>query len=394
MERNMLHSKNESRNVSNIKNVFKKITIFIIAFCMIFNYPLMVKVSRAEIVTAVNVKIDYVDEMAYVTAGTGGSTKFYFSTDQKTWEMLDSNTLDISSLLSSKQITVYFKGNKDTYSSPIILPAEDKTFTAAYTIVDGVGRIQYTSALAIEYRKGSNGAWKTAYNSMLTAPYELKGATLYFRTVAIAATGVNAGTRAGKIVSVKIPKRPAAPSVKVDGSKLCISGLKSGVTQYRVGDTATWTTFMALSSSNKNSLELTGLFGGSTTSNVAIPAGIIELRTSGAGKKLNSATKVLEIPMQRIISSTAVSVTGSALSITDGDSKNAYEYTIVAYGQTVNMYTAKWKSVSSNKSIIIPNVAKGDKVLVRLKSTTNTLTKQVIPASTYFETTITAITPK
>lgn len=360
-------------------------TILVLAVILQIDKP---AISSADANSQVGVRVDYIEELAYITSGTGGSTKFYISLDgMKNWEIIDTGgVVDISAMLSSKENVIYFKGNKDLNPTVVTLQGEDNTLKVSYKVKDGVGRIEYSYSGAVEYRKGSNGTWKTASNLMSTSIYEIKGATLHFRTPATATK------RAGKIVTVKISKRPSAPTVKLDGSKLAITGLKSGLTQYRVNDSLNWLTFTS-TDKKVNYLDLSSLLGGNTTSNTAIPAGVIELRTLGA-EKLTSTVKVIEVPAQAAAPE-AVTLNGTTLTILDPDTKKNYEYTIVEKGASYNPYTAKWSaSVTSKKAVIIKKVAIGDRVLVRLKSTTDSKTKQVIPASCYKEFTVTAITPE
>lgn len=333
----------------------------------------------------VKVQIDLLEEIATISAGPGGSTKFYISTDNmKTWEYIDNTSaLDLSGILSSKPVTVYFKGNKDSNPLKVELPGEDNSLKVKYEVVDGVGKIVYSNtALPVEYRKGNNGVWKSAGNNMPTIQYELKGASLQFRTVA------TVNRRAGKIVTVKIPKRPAAPSVSLDASKLQIKGLKAGQTQYRVGDATNWTTFNP-SDGKSTSIDLAALL---PTSNNLIGAGTIEFRTLGSNKKVHSAVKAIEILPQAAAPSN-VSLVGRILTISDSDTNRNYEYAIVPLGTSIDMKKFKWTVATSKKPVTLKNVNIGDKVLVRIKSTTDKATKQVILPSAYTELTVTAITP-
>ena len=331
----------------------------------------------------VKVQIDLLEEIATISAGPGGSTKFYISTDNmKTWEYIDNTSaLDLSGILSSKPVTVYFKGNKDSNPLKVELPGEDNSLKVKYEVVDGVGKIVYSNtALPVEYRKGNNGTWKAATNYMSTAQYELKGASLQFRTTA------SSTRRAGKIVTVKIPKRPAAPSVSLDSSKLSIKGLKSGQTQYRVGDATSWTTF--ISPDNKaNTIDLSALL---TPSNNLIPAGIIEFRTIGSDKKVHSAVRTIEI-LPQAAAPNNVSLTGTVLTISDPDVKRNYEYAVVPKNTAIDIKKLKWTAATSKKPVVIKNVSVGDKVLVRIKSTTNTETKQITLPSAYTELTVTSL---
>jgi hypothetical protein len=335
--------------------------------------------------TQVNIQIDYLNEIVLVTPGTGNSTKFYMSTDnKKTWEMIEPYGVDISTLLQAKETIVYFKGNKDTNPATATLLAEDKSLTVTYQITAGEGKIVFPTGLVVEYRKGVNGTWKTAANNMSTSIYEVKGATLYFRTPATTAK------RSGKVVTLKISKRPSAPSVKLDGGKLAITGLKLNETQYRVNDNTAWKTFTSTDLKAK-SKDLYTLFEITTPQNTPIPAGVVEFRTIGSDKKVHSAIKVVEVPLQQTVPDTIV-VSGSSIKITDTDTKRAYEYTKVDNNSTLNMSTAKWTTVSSKNAVVVPKATVGDKLYIRLKSKTDSTSKQIIPASTYKEITITTLT--
>lgn len=366
-------------------NVMRILTaVFILV--VLFNFSVKEEVAYADANSQVNVVVDYLEEIITVTAGTGGSTKFYISTDNmKSWEVIESK-IDMSSLLASKEVPIYFRGNKDQNANLVKLQTEDNSLKVSYKVVNGVGYIEFTASQPVEFRKGSNGTWKPAVNMMPTSMYELKGTTLYFRTVATIAK------RPGKIVTLKVPKRPSPPSVKLDGGKLYISGLRQNETQYRVGDNTDWITFKT-SDGKARTLDLTALLGGNTSTNQPIPAGIVEFRTLGSDKKVNSAVKVIEIPPQSAAPQ-QVNIIGTTLTIQDPDIKKYYEYTKVEKGAIFDMATAKWSSVTAKNPIIIPRVSVGDKILVRVKSTTDKASKQVIPASLYREFPITDITVK
>ena len=96
--------------------------------------------------SVVNVAVNYIEETATVTS-YAGSTKFYISIDkQKTWEDVPlvgvNGVVDISGLLSSKAVDIYFKGNKDTGVKTVTLMAEPNTVTAAYVVRYGACYIE------------------------------------------------------------------------------------------------------------------------------------------------------------------------------------------------------------------------------------------------------------
>jgi len=369
--------------------IISLLALIILPQAMNHTYNARANTTSTTTGSQVKVQVDLLEEIAVVSAGPGASTKFYISTDNmKSWETLEyTSVVDLSSYLSSKAVTIYFKGNKDTNPVKVELPAEDKSLQVKYQIVNGEGRIVISNtAYPVEYRKGSNGTWKTAYNNMPTVQYELKGASLQFRT---AATSTR---RAGKIVTVKIPKRPSAPSVSLDASKLVIKGLKAGQTQYRVGDATNWTTFIP-ADGKSTTIDLSALLA---PVNNLIPAGTIEFRTLGSDKKIHSAVKVIEI-LQQEPAPVNVILAGTLLTITDTDEKKSYEYAIVPVNTALDMSKLKWKAVQTNKTVNLissnRNINIGDRVLVRVKSTTIKETKQVILPSAYTEKTVLSITP-
>lgn len=351
------------------------------------------KAEASTVVTPPNqvgVTVDYVEETVTLTPGTNNSTKFYISKDaKKSWEMIEpAGSVDISTLLSTKDVFLYFKGNKDTNIAELKLPAQDASLKATYSVLDGVGRIMLSgTTLPIEYRKGTNGYWKTlpiATTTLITTPYETYGATLYFR-IAPATT-----RRAGKIITVKVSKKPSAPSVKLDGSKLYLSGLKPGETQYRVGDSTTWLEFTPTDTKVKT-LDLKDLLAPTATANLPLPAGTIEVRTKATTGKVSSYVKVIDVALQQTVPDT-ITITGSTLTVQDSNKKRAYEYTRVSGTSTLNIKTAKWTSFTSSKPVIIKGAAVGDRIYVRVKSYTDSTSKQIILASTYKELTVSSIT--
>jgi hypothetical protein len=383
MDREEMTQKSKGNKKAGLSAAVRAIIMLTVALALFINNPCFMGIKVVKAATQLAITVDYTDET--VNVGVGQSSKFYISSDnKKTWEMIDSGKIDISSYLSTKQVILWFKGNKDTEPVSITLDAEDKSLAPVYKITAGVGRIEFSSSRIVQYRKGANGAWYTATSPMYTAMYETKGVTLYFRTAPTVAS------RAGKAVTVKIPKRPSAPSVKLDAGKLCITGVKPGSTQYRVGDNLAWTT-VPTTTSKTSYLDLSSLLGGSTSGNTAIPAGVIEFRTLGTDKKLNSSVKVMEIPQQATLAATAATLAGTTLTINDTDSSKSYEYTRIPLGTALNFYTAKWTSISSKHSVVIKNASISDRIYVRLKSATDKTTKQVSLPSTYIAFTVSGI---
>ncbi len=332
--------------------------------------------------------LNYQNETLVVKPGAGGSTRFYISLDkQKSWENLDpSGEVDLSMILSSKEVSVFIKGNKDTNPLEVKLMAEPNTIKAVYSIINGVGQVTCTTTgSAVEYRKGNYGIWKSAPAILYTYPYEVKGATLYFRSVALP------GLRAGKIITVKIPKRPSQPSVKLDGNKLVITGIKANDTQYFNPSTGLWE--YVTTNTKIKTVSLYTLAKLSATANVPLPAMSLEFRSYVPNKKAISGVKLIDVPVQPTCPD-GIRLEGSTLTITD-TAKRAYEYFKVQNGVAFDITTVKWTTIQPNKAVIIPKARVNDRIYVRLKSSVDKVTKVVTPASTYRnEFVVTSITVK
>lgn len=385
MEERRMEQQVKSRFYSNLlKGILILSTLL---FTMGMTMKLMEQKSIAS-TSQVGVITNYIDETITVIAGNSGSSKFYISKNQgKSWDLIDPNgPIDMSAYLSSKAVELQFKGNKDTSPVTVMLQPLETALLAEYMVVNGEGMILLSgTSLPIEYRNGKDGQWKQVSNSLMkTSPYEMNGATLDFRTMATLTS------RAGKIVNVKITKKATAPAVKLDGSKLNISGLKVGETQYRVGDSTTWIDF-APSDTKVKTLDLRVLLAPTLPENTPIPAGIIEFRKKATDKKMASAVKVIEVPTQRIAPENVL-VTGTTVSAIDNNGKTKYEYAVLPNNTQLNLNTLKWTGFTSSKAVVAKNAKLGDRILVRLKSETDSKTKNVIPASTYKSFIVTMLT--
>lgn len=350
---------------------------------------------------AVTVNVNYKTELITISKGSKNSSKFYISTDkQKSWQLLENkkgepkSTIDLCMFLKTSATTLYFKGDKDITPVEVEIPKEDNSLKVTYFIQNNMGTLKFENvSTSLEYRRGTNGQWKTYYQSELDlSDYEVTGYTLQFRTMA------SETKRAGKIINVKIPKRQNPPSVKVDYGKFVISGLKQGTTQYRLAGSTQWITFNPQDKKVKtlNLAEL--LLPKDTAANLyPIPAGAIEFRNLGTEKKISSGTIVVQTEAQLTpTDATKVQLVGTTLQFTDASKDKPYEYIVMHVGESPDLATAKWKKVSNAKPITIKKVDKalpvpGDIVYYRLALVKNTKTKEITPASMYSKITITSV---
>lgn len=346
-------------------------------------------VIPTPVVNSVKVSVNYTTGILTVQAGPGGSNKLYFSTDKKkTWELIETmgGIIDIRSLIKSSAVALYFKGNKDHGPVEFVIPAEDKNLKVAYSVVNGAGTITYANASGqIEYRAGANEQWNNipANGAISTQLYEVTGATLQFRIKA------TENVRAGKIVSLKIPKRAKAPTIKVNGSKLTFTGLKGGVTQYRINDNTEWIPF-GLNDTKAKELSIAALaIPIAVEQNIMIPKVTVEFRNIATAKSPASAIRTIELEAQRDAPTTAVvSLEGTTLTILDAASKNPYEILVMHIGEKPNLDKDKWKTVTSQKGQIIKKTGTadtipGDLIYVRYKAGKDSLTGIESMASKY-----------
>ena len=347
-------------------------------------------------VSGVCVDVDYINESIHVTKGPQNSTKFYYSQDKKkTWELIENpnGILDLAVFMKSSDNILYFKGDKDEEIVELKIPKEDNSLKVSYYVENGVGKLKFVNNFgSLQYRKGTNGNWKTYITDLDLRDYEINGYTLQFRVMA------TTGKRAGRIVNVRIPRRQSAPTIKVDYSKFILTGFRNGTTQYRIAGSNNWITFVPVDTKT-NYLDLQTLLlpKGTAQNTLPIPAAAIEVRNVANKNKVGSGIKLIDIHLQPTAPVTAlVTLDGNKLTFTDASRYKPYEYFVLHAGEAINLKTAKWKKVTTNKPIEIKKVGTaspvpGDVIYFRTASIMDAKTKIVTPASMYTSITITAI---
>lgn len=347
--------------------------------------------------TKVNVSVDYTTNIVKITQGSGSSTKFYISSDKKkTWELINEDatatncTLSLSGYLKSSGVTLYFRGNNDIEPVALVIPKETTNIKITYQSKALVfENFTPTTTAILEYRVSENTDWAdyTSRTSINFTDYERTGITLEFRVKATTTVP------AGKIISVKIPKRTKGPSVKADLSKMVITGLKSGSTQYRVGNSTKWETFQPTDTKVKV-LSLYDLLS-NAVKNSPFPVSTIDFRTAATDKKPASAVISLQILAQPV-APTNFKVASSTLTISDASKTKPYEYTVLKSGTTIDLTKVSWKKVTNTNSIVIKKTGSaatvaGDVIYVRTASVTDKTTKVTTPASAYATFVITSV---
>ena len=344
--------------------------------------------------SSLTVKANYLKET--ITVSGDGGKKVYMSTNKgKTWELIEGTELELACYLKTADTELYFKkAGEDAYAI-LKLPKEEKTLTAKYVVTSTGGKLNLSVTTGVEYRKGTNGNWIT-YDAATfsTARYENTGFTLQFRTKA------TEDKRAGKIVSVKIAKKPTAPSISVDYSDLYLKGLKSGTMEYRLSTASNWTTFSVLSGQAALLDLYTVLNSANGTvdkTTTLLKEGDIEVRTKATENKLASAIRLVHIPAQQPAPTNAtVKLTNDTLVISDASTKKPYEYTILAANEAFDISKVVWKKVTTTKGVSIKKfgsalTVNGSVVYVRLASHKDTATGEISVASLPMKITVTGL---
>ncbi len=358
--------------------------------------------TSVEARAATQVSVDYV-KSKIVIKSTTGSTKFYISKDkQKSWELLNSNVsqnsieLELAAYMKTSDVVLYFKGDKDLTPVELKIPKEEANLKVTYKVANSRGMLVFENPKggALEYRTSATGYWMDHNSNVFyTDAYDDTGMTLQFRTKA------TANKRAGKIINAKIPKRPTAPSVKVDFKKMMITGLKKGVTEYRIGSNTKWETFNPKDSKTQG-LSLYDILSNGTVSNTTLlNANSIEFRNIADGKKVSSAVRMLDFNQQAPAPNMNSFLNGSTLTIPDASKDKPYEYLVLQSTELLNMdvRTAKWMKVTSPKSILIKKTGNTitvptNVVFVRLAAVTDKQTSKLTPPSLYSQKVIEKLT--
>ncbi len=326
------------------------------------------------------------------------NTIVYYSTDNTTWSEIEGGydntakayTLDISWLSATSDVTLYFKGDIVKTVKTITLPMQNSSINVEYDKVEGEFTfIEAEEADHFEWRKTTDYQWNTvsftetstSYKSFLTTMENLrtKGAKLLFRTPQVIGTGSgDVGMRPSAEISITIPARPSAPTVKVNSSKLTLNTTKS--LEYYDADGDFWIECdgaMAIEDIAPKALYENG--GKSVT---------LLIRKSATANVPFSKTQKLIIPGQ----AEKPTIGGSTSDVTyyyvnsklvmqfnKASAANIYEYTIVREDRELDLARSSWKSVTSSALMTISKsvAPSGCTIYIRKKGMDENTSKKI-----------------
>ncbi len=326
------------------------------------------------------------------------NTIVYYSTDNSTWSEIEGGydntakayTFDISWVSVTADVTLYFKGDLVKTVKSITLPKQNSSINVEYDKVEG--EFTFTEAEeadSFEWRKTTDYYWNTvsfdetstSYKSFLSTMENLrvKGAKLVFRTPQVVGKGSgDVGMRPSTEVNITIPARGAAPTVKVNASKLTLNTTKT--IEYYDATGGFWIECdgtMTIEDIAPKALYEKG--GNSVT---------LLLRKSATKSAPYSKTQKLVIPGQ----TAKLTIGGSSSDVTyyyvnsklvmqfnKASTTNLYEYTIVREGNEFNLAKASWKTVNSSKLMTIAKTTapSGCTIYVRKKGTDENTSKKI-----------------
>lgn len=388
-------------NKKNFLKMIKSSLQFIVALPAVFAAVIFlagdVKAGAAQSVSVTS--INYDDSTITVRLGDSDNLLLISDAKKKKWEAIPieksyDNTvvMDISWISSSKDYVLSLKGDISTEPVSVTIPKQSAALRATYNTA--TGKIGFTGETgAVEWRKKDSIYWadvpsdeifKAQLDSMCNY-----GAAVVFRTKGTNGTGVsNPGKRPGKEVVVVVPKKIAAPNIKINDNTLTIT-VNSNM-QYRMADskgnpvTSEWTNINKDEDMPLEQLASASMVNaqGSNTTQISY----IQFRTRATASKQVSNVKTIEIPAQiDIDQSQKENITINYTSSTSFDicvpyasTQNPYEYCIINTSDQEDGITVNdgeditWKVINSTSPVPISRdkngADEGSLVYVRKKA--------------------------
>lgn len=367
-------------------NIVKLQIIAVLTFMLCFETVFVANASTALAISFGTINYELQTMQVY----SNNNTVVYYSTDNSTWSELEgaydsqskSYTMDISWVSQTSDTTLYFKGDVNKTVKDITLPAQNSSFSADYDKVDGTFTFNNAEeADTFEWRKSTDYNWTTvdmeetsnSYNSFLNTveKFKVMGASIIIRLPQEIGTGINdVGMPPSKEDSVTISARTAAPTIKVNSTKLTLN---------------TTTAMEYYDSSSELWIECTGIMSLEDIAPQVLydngaKAATIKIRKEATTSSPYSKTAYVKIPGQDAapkIGDSSAAVTyyymnsKLMLQFNKASSKDIYQYTIIKSGADFDASTANWRNVSTSDVLTITNTTAPDgcTIYVRKKGT-------------------------
>jgi len=357
----------------------------ILILAVIFGFPKLTKAAENYIAVK---EINYLNSTITLQVNSGDTMVYFSDSLKQIWEIVpgkinNNNTIvmDISWVSLSSNYVMTFKGNYSTGITTVVLPKPANNLKASFNIIKNTVSFSNAGVRPIEWRKRDSMVWNTV--NMNTLSTELgylytNGATICFRLAPINGTSnIDVGCRASTEVSVIIPKKTAAPSIAINGSKFLITA-KKGITyrtKYDDESVTAWETFDSTSNHLLTDIAPNAMYSNNTTAQKEVTLQFRSKATSSA-QVSNISTIIVPIqegPPEKDKCGVNISYTSSttiSLQIEAASSTTPFEYTIVKQDGELNYQTASWTAITSNTAISIKKsvAPQGSHIYIRKKS--------------------------
>ncbi len=345
-------------------------------------------------------EINYYDSTITLQVNDRDTAVFFSDSAKKKWETVPGRisgnktiTMDISWISTSVNYTLNFKGDYSEKIVSVTLPKQVSNFKASFNKLKGTVTFSNAGTRTIQWRKKGSTTWRIlntdTHNSELSY-YYTNGAQLYYRLAPVNGTGsLTPGLRASNEIALTIPKRAAAPSISINGSKFSIP-VKKGMAyrkKNRDGTMSEWVTITSTKDLLLSDIAPEVLYKDNTTGKEAV----LQFRTNASSSSQVSNITTITVPAQQAapnedtygISLNYTSSSTLSLTVRAASAAVPFEYTIVGKDKELDYRTAAWKAITSGSSVSISKSSApvGCHIYIRLKSTEATINSEFALAS-------------
>ena len=332
-------------------------------------------------------EINYTNSTLTLQCNSRDTAVWFSDSSKKKWEALprpaagsQTITMDISWISTLANYTLTFKGDYSESIVSVTLPKQVSNFKASFHKQKGIVTFSNAGNRTIQWRKKGSSIWKElnidTHNAEISH-YFTNGAQLYYRLAPVNGTGsLSPGMRASKEVLLTIPKKTAAPDVKVNGSRFSIP-VSRGMAYRKLssdGSMSEWITITGTRDLLLKDIAPEVLYNGATEGKEAV----FQFRKNASSSSQVSNIATVTIPVQRPapgeeangISLNYTSSSTLTLTIKTASASNPFEYTVIAKGKELDHQTANWKTISSSSAVSISKstAPEGSQIYIRQKA--------------------------
>ncbi len=361
--------------------------------------------KEAKAATAVSVKeINYLNSTITLQVNDGDTMVYFSDSGKKNWEAIPGNiinntiTMDISWISVSKNHVITFKGNHSTSILSVTIPKQVTNFKATYNKTKRTVTFSNAGSRTIEWRKKGSTLWNTVDLNTISSEISYlcnNGAVVYFRLAPVNGSGsASTGSRASKEVSVTIPKRTAAPSITIDGSRFIIPVKKNMAYRFvnTDGTASDWITMNSAANLYLKDIAAKALYTDAAVSQEEVT---LQFKMNATSSAQESRVATVTVPVQEGtpdediygISLSYASSSTVSLQVKAASQAVPFEYAIVKEKDILDYMTAGWTAITSSTAVNLEKskAPAGAHVYVRKKSVAASATTDFSLASPEYD---------